>query len=74
MTNLQCKESFLLYLQSDNSIKLEKVIEVSTFILYLIQIIHISYFPYKYCGTLLLLVDLSYLYSLIIRVNYIVVV
>ena len=74
MTNLQCKESFLLYLQSDNSIKLEKVIEVSTFILYLIQIIHISYFPCKYCGTLLLLVDLSYLYSLIIGVNYVVVV
>jgi hypothetical protein len=65
---------FTLHLQSDNSIKLEKIIEVSTFILHLIQIIHISYFPYKYCGTLLLLVDLSYLYSLIIGVNYVVVV
>ena len=50
-------------LQSDNAFKLDKITEVSNFILHLIQIIQIFYFPYKYFDMLLNIFLLTVLYE-----------
>jgi hypothetical protein len=57
------KKVFDSILQSDNVFKLDKITEVSNFILNLIQIIQIFYFPYKYFDTLLNIFLLTVLYE-----------
>jgi hypothetical protein len=57
------KTVFDSIVQSDNAFKLEKITEVSTFILHLIQIIHIFYLPYKYFDTLINIFLLTVLYE-----------
>ena len=57
------KKVFDSILQSDNAFKFDKIIEVSTFILHLIQIIHIFYLPYKYFDMLINIFLLTVLYE-----------
>ena len=59
------KKVFDSILQSENVFKLDKITEISTFILHLIQIIHIFYFPYKYFDTLLNIFLLTVLWVLL---------
>ena len=47
------KKVFDFILQSDNAFKLDKITEVCTFILHLIQTRHIFYLPYKYFDMLI---------------------
>jgi hypothetical protein len=56
------KKKFLFYAKC-NAFKLDKITEVSTFILHSIQIIHIFYFPYKYFDTVLNIFLLTVLFE-----------